>query len=106
MAPCMIQDIKKVKQKKRENKNKSNHKRRIKIDSVEYIILRRVLRREKRQMYASCIYVCLHWPSPTREKKFDENGVTNLQISLETILFEMVRTYIKILVFWKLAIVA
>ena len=23
----------------------------------------------------------------TREKKFDENGVTNLQISLETILF-------------------
>ena len=31
----------------------------------------------------------------TREKKFDENGVTNLQISLETILFEMVRTYYK-----------
>ena len=25
----------------------------------------------------------------TREKKFDENGATNLQISLETILFEM-----------------
>ena len=26
----------------------------------------------------------------TREKKFGENGATNLQISLETILFEMV----------------
>ena len=31
----------------------------------------------------------------TREKRFDENGATNLQISLETILFEMVWTYIK-----------
>ena len=49
---------KKSEVKKREKKNKSNHKRRIKIDSVEYIILRRVL-----LMYASCIYVCLHWPS-------------------------------------------
>ena len=48
---------------KRGKKNKSNHKRRIKIDSVEYIILRRVLLRKKRQMYASFIYVCLHWPS-------------------------------------------
>ena len=38
----------------------------------------------------------------TREKKFDENGATNLQISLETILFEMVWTYIKTLVFWNL----
>ena len=42
----------------------------------------------------------LYWQTlSTREKKFDENGVTNLQISLETILFEMVRTYINILVF-------
>ena len=38
----------------------------------------------------------------TREKKFDENGATNLHISLETILFEMVWTYIKTLVFWNL----
>ena len=51
---------KKSEAKKREKKNKNNHKRRIKIDSVEYIILRRVLLRRKRQMYASCIYVCLH----------------------------------------------
>ena len=62
MAPCMIQD-KKSEEKKREKKKKSNHKRRLKIDCVEYIILRRVLLRKKRQMYASCIYVCLHWPS-------------------------------------------
>ena len=96
---------KKSEAKKREKKNKSNHKRRIKIDSVEYIILRRVL-----LMYASCIYVCLHWPSLenfiNKREKVRRNGVTNLQISLETILFEMVRTYIKILVFWKLAIAA
>ena len=38
---------KKSEAKKREKKNKSNHKRRIKIDSVEYIILRRVLLRKK-----------------------------------------------------------
>ena len=57
-----------------------------------------------------CIYGCLHWRSQgnfnKREKvwrqKFDENGATNLQISLETILFEMVWTYIKTLVFWNL----
>ena len=42
---------------------KREKKRRIKIYSVEYIILRRVLLRKKRQMYPSCIYVCLHWPS-------------------------------------------
>ena len=54
---------KKSEAKKKEKRKTSNHKRRIKIDSVEDIILRRVLLREKRQMYASCIYVCLHWPS-------------------------------------------
>ena len=53
-------DHKKNEAKKKVKKNKSYHKRRIKIDSVEDIILRRVLLRKKRQMYASCIYVCLH----------------------------------------------
>ena len=38
---------KKSEAEKREMKNKSNHKRRIKIDSVEYIILRRVLLQKK-----------------------------------------------------------
>ena len=45
-------DPRQVKQKKREKKNS---KRRIKIDSVEYIISEEF--RKKRQLYASCIYV-------------------------------------------------
>ena len=95
--------------KKSEAKNKSYHKRRIKIDSVEDIILRRVLLRKKNKCTLAVfmfVYIDhLKKTFSTREEKFNENGVTNLQISLETILFEMVRTYIKSLVFWKLAIV-
>ena len=86
--------------KKREKKNKSNHKRRIKIDSVEYIILRRVFLRKKRQRYASCIYVCLHWPSlenfiNKREKVRRKWSYYNLQISLlKTMLKTMLKTKI------------
>ena len=79
-GPIYDARYKKSEAKKREKKNESNHKRRIKIDSVEYIILRRVLLRKKRQMYASCIYVCLHWPSPEHFINKREKSSTKMEL--------------------------
>ena len=66
---------KKSEVKKREKKKKSNHKRRIKIDSVEYIILKRVL-----QMYTSCIYVCFTLAISRKLYQQERKSSTNMEL--------------------------
>ena len=65
---------KKSEAKKIEKKNKSNHKRRIKIDCIEYIILRRVLLRKKDKCTLAVFMFVdighLYKTLSTREKKF------------------------------------